>query len=317
MKRLLDDLLDVSRVSQGKVQLQKQRFDLNVLLAQAVEISRPMMIEKRHELSIVMSPQPIELDADPTRLLQVFDNLMNNAAKYTDAGGHIAIVSAVENGEAVVTVRDDGIGMTPDLLAQAFDLFVQGTPSLDRTQGGLGIGLTLVQTLIKMHGGSVRAFSEGPGRGSQLVVRLPLAPPAELHAASPAPSPRVETGAPLRVLVVDDNVDAAAALGKLLRLRGHEVSLAYDGPGALAAAAAAPPDLVVLDIGLPGMDGYAVAARLRAAGHAGAALVALTGYGREDDLQRSHDAGFDHHLVKPIDFGQLQRIILEVHGRRG
>jgi len=317
MKRLLDDLLDVSRVSQGKVQLQKQRLDLNGLLVQAAEISRPMMIEKRHELSIVLSPQPIELEADPTRLLQVFDNLMNNAAKYTDAGGHIAIVSAVESGEAVVTVRDDGIGMTADLLARAFDLFVQGTPSLDRTQGGLGIGLTLVQTLIKMHGGSVRAFSEGRGRGSQLVVRLPLAPPTELRGASPAPSRRAEAAAPLRVLVVDDNVDAAAVLGKLLRLRGHEVSLAYDGPGALAAAAAAPPDLVVLDIGLPGMDGYAVAARLRAAGHASPALVALTGYGREDDLQRSRDAGFDHHLVKPIDFGQLQRIILEVQSRRG
>ena len=317
MKRLLDDLLDVSRVSQGKVQLQKQRLDLNGLLVQAVEISRPMMIEKRHELSIVLSPQPIELEADPTRLLQVFDNLMNNAAKYTDAGGHIAIVSAVESGEAVVTVRDDGIGMRADLLARAFDLFVQGTPSLDRTQGGLGIGLTLVQTLIRMHGGSVRAFSEGPGGGSQLVVRLPLAPLTEPRAASPAPSPRAGAGAPLRVLVVDDNVDAAKSLGKLLGLRGHEVSLAHDGPSALAAAAAAPPDLVLLDIGLPGMDGYAVAARLRAAGHAGAALVAVTGYGREDDLQRSRDAGFDHHLVKPIDFGQLQRIILEVHGRRG
>ncbi|HEY5452687.1 MAG TPA: ATP-binding protein [Polyangia bacterium] len=316
MKRLLDDLLDVSRVSQGKVQLQKQRLDLNGLLVQAVEISRPMMIEKRHELSIVLSPQPIELEADPTRLLQVFDNLMNNAAKYTSAGGHIAIVSAVENGEALVTVRDDGIGMTADLLARAFDLFVQGTPSLDRTQGGLGIGLTLVQTLIRMHGGSVRAFSEGPGHGSQLVVRLPLAPPTKPRAASPAPSPRAGPGTPLRVLVVDDNVDAAKTLAKLLELRGHEVSLAHDGPAALAAAAAAPPDLVLLDIGLPGMDGYAVAARLRAAGHAGAALVALTGYGREEDVQRSRDAGFDHHLVKPIDFGQLQRIVLEVGGRR-
>jgi PAS domain S-box-containing protein len=317
MKRLLDDLLDLSRVSQGKVQLQKQRLDLNGLLVQAVEISRPMMIEKRHELSIVLSPQPIELEADPTRLLQVFDNLMNNAAKYTDAGGHIAIVSAVENGEAVVTVRDDGIGMTADLLARAFDLFVQGTPTLDRTQGGLGIGLTLAQTLIRMHGGSVRAFSEGPGRGSQLVVRLPLAPLTESRAASPAPAPRAGAGGPLRVLVVDDNVDAAKTLGKLLTLRGHEVSLAHDGPAALAAAAAAPPDLVLLDIGLPGMDGYAVAAQLRAAGHAGAALVALTGYGREDDIQRSRDAGFDHHLVKPIDFGHLQRIVLEVCGRRG
>ncbi len=316
MKRLLDDLLDVSRVSRGKIQLQKQRLDLNVLLGQAVEVSRPMMIEKRHELSIVLAPQPMELEADPTRLLQVFDNLLNNAAKYTDPGGHIAIVVAVEDGEAVVTVRDDGIGMTPDLLARAFDLFVQGTRSLDRAKGGLGIGLTLVQTLVSLHGGSVRAASEGPGRGSQLVVRLPLAPPTERRAAAPpAAAPRAGAGAPLRVLVVDDNVDAAKALGLLLRLAGHEVSLAHDGPAAVAAAAAAPPDLVLLDIGLPGMDCNAVAARLRAAGHTDTALAALTGYGREDDLRRSRDAGFDHHLVKPIGFGQLQRLLLEVRGR--
>jgi PAS domain S-box-containing protein len=317
MKRLLDDLLDVSRVSQGKIQLQKQRLDLNVLLGQAVEVSRPMMIEKRHQLSIVLAPQPMELEADPTRLLQVFDNLLNNAAKYTDPGGHIAIIVAVEDGEAVVTVRDDGIGMTPDLLARAFDLFVQGTRALDRAQGGLGIGLTLVQTLVSLHGGSVRAASEGPGRGSQLVVRLPLAPPAQLRPAPPAAAaPRAGAGGPLRVLVVDDNVDAAKALEQLLRLTGHEVSVAHDGPAALAAAAAAPPDLVLLDIGLPGMDGYAVAARLRAAGHADTALVALTGYGREDDRRRSRDAGFDHHLVKPIGFGQLRRLVLEVCSRR-
>jgi PAS domain S-box-containing protein len=318
MKRLLDDLLDVSRVSQGKIHLQKQRIDLNAVLGQVAELSRPTMMEKRHELSIVLAARPMDLEADPTRMLQVFDNLLNNAVKYTDPGGHIAIVADVEDGEAVVTVRDDGIGMTPDLLARAFDLFVQGTRSLDRTQGGLGIGLTLVQSLVRMHGGSVRAFSEGPGCGSQLVVRLPLAPPTELRPASPAPAPARHAGAgvPLRVLVVDDNVDAAKALGYLLKVAGHEVSLAHDGLSALAAAAAAPLDLVLLDIGLPGMDGYAVAARLRSAGHAGTALVALTGYGREDDIRRSREAGFDHHLVKPIDFAQLRRIVLEVRGRR-
>jgi PAS domain S-box-containing protein len=310
MKRLLDDLLDVSRVSQGKIELQKQRIDLNVLIGQVVEGSRPMMIEKRHELSIVLAPQPMALEADPTRLLQVFDNLLNNAAKYTDAGGHIAIVTSAEGGEAVVTVRDDGIGMTPDLLTRAFDLFVQGTRSLDRAKGGLGIGLTLVKTLVRMHGGSVRAFSDGPGRGSQLEVRLPLAAPTELHPARPAPVPRTEAGASMRVLVVDDNVDAANVLAHLLRLAGHEVSLAYDGPAALAAATAVPPDLVLLDIGLPGMDGYAVAERLRASGHARAALVALSGYGREDDIRRSRAAGFDHHLVKPIDFAELWRVVL-------
>jgi PAS domain S-box-containing protein len=316
MKRLLDDLLDVSRVNQGKIQLQKQRLDLNVLVGQAVEVSRPLMIERRHQLSIVLAPQLIELEADPTRLLQVFDNLLNNAAKYTDPGGHIAIVVAVEDGEAVVTVRDDGIGMPPDLLARAFDLFVQGTRSLDRAKGGLGIGLTLVQTLVRLHGGSVRATSEGPGRGSQLVVRLPLAPPAELAPARPAAAPRAGAGAKLRVLVVDDNTDAADAVAQLLRLGGHQVTLAHDGPAALAAAAAAPLDLVLLDIGLPGMDGYAVAARLRAAGHADTALVALTGYGREDDVRRSRDAGFDRHLVKPISFAQLKQLVLDVRDRR-
>ena len=316
MKRLLDDLLDVSRVSQGKIQLQKQRLDLNTLLGQAVEVSRPMLIEKRLELSTVLAPQPMQLEADPTRLLQVFANLLNNAAKYTDPGGHIAIIVTVEDGEAVVTVRDDGIGMTADLLAGAFDLFVQGTRSLDRAKGGLGIGLTLVKTLVSLHGGSVRAASEGLGRGSQLVVRLPLAPPAELRPAPAAAVPRAGAGAPLRVLVVDDNVDAANAVGHLLKRAGHEVSLAHDGPAALAAAAAAAPDLVLLDIGLPGMDGYTVAERLRAAGHADTWLVALTGYGREDDLRRSRDAGFDHHVVKPMAFGQLQKLVLEARGRR-
>jgi len=272
------------------------------------------MLDKRHQLSIALASQPMELEADPTRLLQVFDNLLNNAAKYTDLGGHIAIVASVEDGQAVVTIRDDGIGMTPDLLARAFDLFVQGTRHLDRTQGGLGIGLTLVQTMVRMHGGSVQAFSEGPGRGSHLVVRLPLAPPTELPASRPAP--HAGAGAPLRVHVVDDNVDAAKMLGHLLRMAGHDVSLAHDGPDALAVASVAPPDLVLLDIGLPSMDGYAVAARLRADGHAGVVLVALTGYGGEDDLQRSRDAGFDHHLVKPIDFAQLKELMLAVGRRR-
>jgi CheY-like chemotaxis protein len=316
MKRLLDDLLDVSRVSQGVIQLQRQRIDLNVLLGQAVEVSRSMMIEKKHQLSIVLTPEPMELYADPTRLLQVFDNLLNNAAKYTDPGGHIAISAAVEYDEVVVTVRDDGRGMTPELLARAFDLFVQGTRSLDRTQGGLGIGLTLVRTLVRMHGGSVQAFSEGPGRGSQLVVRLPLATPVRPQPTRAASASQAEASRRLRVLVVDDNVDAANMLGQLLSLTGHEVSLAHDGPAALAAAVGTPLDLVLLDIGLPGMDGYEVARRLRDTGHEGTALVALTGYGREDDIRRSLDAGFDHHLAKPIDFGELQRIVYEAHRRR-
>ena len=318
MKRLLDDLLDASRVSRGEIEIQKERVDLNVLLRQAVEVSRPLIVEKRHELSLALDPQAIVLEADPVRLVQVFGNLINNAAKYTDLGGQLAIVSAVENGEAVVTVRDDGVGMTPELLPRAFDLFVQGKRSSDRTQGGLGVGLTLVRMLVELHGGSVRAFSEGPGRGSELVVKLPLAPPPERSRHSPTPSAPEGATAPLLVLVVDDNVDGAQGLGQLLRLLGHEVALAHDGPGALAAASAAPPDLVLLDIGLPGMDGCAVAAQLRAAGHTRAALVAVTGYGRKEDRQRSRDAGFDRHLVKPIDFAQLQQVIEEVAAdRRG
>jgi PAS domain S-box-containing protein len=316
MKRLLDDLLDVSRVSQGKIQLQRERVDLNGLLRQAAEVSHPMIVEKQHAVSLALVPQPLTVEADPTRLVQVFDNLINNAAKYTAPHGRIAINSAMENGEAVVRVRDDGVGMTAELLQRAFDLFVQGTRSLDRTQGGLGIGLTLVRTLVEMHGGSVRAFSDGPGRGSELVVRLPLAATAEPSAPGLTPAAPDGASAPLRVLVVDDNRDAAQGLGHLLQLRGHEVMVAYDGPAALAAAAIASPDLVLLDIGLPGMDGFAVAAQLRAAGHTRATLIAVTGYGREDDLRRSREAGFDHHLLKPIDFAQLQRLILELGGRR-
>ncbi len=315
MKRLLDNLLDVSRVSQGKIQLRTEPVELGALLLQAVEVSRPIIVEKRQQLSLTLAPGPLALEADPTRLVQVFANLLNNAAKYTDPGGNIALSVRNEGGDAVVTVRDDGMGMSPELLARAFDLFVQETRSLDRAQGGLGIGLTLVRTLVKMHGGSVRALSEGPGRGSELVVTLPLttgATPEAPRAFASAPALHEDArrdeparDRPLRVLVVDDNVDAADAIGTLLEVLGHDVTLAYDGPAALAAAAAAPPELVLLDIGLPGMDGYAVAARLRADGHDRATLVALTGYGQDDHLRRTSEAGFDHHLVKPLDFDTL------------
>jgi PAS domain S-box-containing protein len=316
MKRLLDDLLDVSRFSQGKIQLQRQPVELGALLLQAVEVSRPLIADKRQQLSLSLAQEMLPLLADPTRLIQVFANLLNNAAKYTDTGGHITLAVSAENREAVVKVRDDGTGMSPDLLARAFDLFVQETRSLDRAQGGLGIGLTMVRTLVKMHGGSVRAFSEGPGRGSEFVVRLPLAVPAATPVAREAPiSAKIGTGNALRVLVVDDNADAAQALQHLLRLMGHEVALAHDGPGALIVAAQLRPDLVLLDIGLPGMDGYAVAARLREAGHDRAALVALTGYAQDEDLRRSSRAGFDRHMVKPVDVAALRRLASEVAGR--
>jgi PAS domain S-box-containing protein len=316
MKRLLDDLLDVSRVSQGKIQLRTERVELGALLAQAVEVSQPILGEKRQQLAMRAAAKPLPLEADPTRLVQVFANIINNAAKYSDPGGHISVTASTDRGEAVVAVRDDGVGMTPDLLERAFDLFVQETRSLDRAQGGLGIGLTMVRTLVKLHGGSVRAFSEGPGRGSEIVVRLPLAPrDSAQEARETGDGPRAAAAA-LRVLVVDDNIDAARALGRLLELLGHEVTLAHDGPVALARAAAVRPELVLLDLGLPGMDGYAVAARLKDAGHRPAALVALTGYGQEEHHQRSLDAGFDRHLVKPVDFALLSRLAADVQRDR-
>jgi two-component system CheB/CheR fusion protein len=312
MKRLLDDLLDVARVSQGKIQLRTEPLELGAVLLQAVEVSRPMIVEKRQELSLTLAQGPLPLDADPTRLVQVFANLLNNAAKYTDAGGHIALTVRVEDGAAVVRVRDDGMGMTPELLAGAFDLFVQEARSLDRAQGGLGIGLTMVRTLVKMHGGSVRAFSEGPGRGSEFVVSLPLASGAALPADGDASSKDMPPPRPLRVLVVDDNEDAARSIGYLLEMTGHEVLVVFDGEDAIVAAVGAQPDLVLLDIGLPGMDGYAVAARLRAAGLKHATLVALSGYGQQEHLRRSREAGFDHHLVKPIDFEKVAKIAAQL-----
>jgi PAS domain S-box-containing protein len=312
MKRLLEDLLDVSRVSRGVIELERKRVDLNAMLRQAVELSRNLLEDKQHRVALELSPVPIAVDGDPTRLVQVLDNLIHNAAKYTGRGGQLSIASKVEAGEAVVSVRDDGVGMTPELLARAFDLFAQGKRSLDREQGGLGVGLTLVRMLVERHGGSVEAFSEGEGRGSELVVRLPLARTAELTPIDPAPAVHEPAQPSLRVLVVDDNVEVAEGLAYLLERHGHRVAVAHDGPGALAAAGEESPDLVLLDIGLPGMDGYAVASRLRSAGHTRAALVALTGYAQPEDLERSRDAGFYRHLVKPIDVAELDEVARDV-----
>ena len=307
MKRLLDDLLDVSRVSQGKIELRREICDVAEILRRAVEVSRPLLAEKSQTLEVTGPRETVFVEADPIRLVQVFANLLNNAAKYSDVRGHVTLETSVDGGEAVVRVRDDGIGMTRDMLERAFELFVQEASSLDRAQGGLGIGLTMARSLVKMHDGSVRAFSEGAGRGCEIVVRLPRA--AEARRPTPRVAPPVTVGSrSLRVLVVDDNVDAARMLGLLLKLLGHDVTLAHDGPAALALAAAAPPELVLIDIGLPGMDGYAVAAALRGNGLRGATLVAVTGYGRDEDILRSRQVGFDHHLVKPVDLDALLSI---------
>jgi CheY-like chemotaxis protein len=297
-------------VSQGKIDLRREQLDLGTILTRAIEVSRPLMTEKHQALTVTTRPQAILVDADQTRLVQVFANLLNNAAKYSEHGGRIELDYGIEQDEAFVRVRDNGVGMTPDLLERAFDLFVQETRSLDRAQGGLGIGLTMVRSLVKLHGGTVRAFSDGPGRGTEVVVKLPRVLGAARTPRPAAGFTVAKTERSLRVLVVDDNVDAARTLGELLRYLGHQVAVASDGPSALAAAATVAPELVLIDIGLPGMDGYALASALRSAGHGLAALIAVTGYGRDEDLRRSSEAGFDHHLVKPVDLAALQRITL-------
>jgi CheY-like chemotaxis protein len=262
---------------------------------------------------VSLPAEPVYVEADPTRLQQVVGNLLSNAAKYTDPGGDILLTVRQEGGDVALRVRDTGIGIAADVLPKIFDLFVQAERRLDRSLGGLGIGLTLVRRLVEMHGGSVTAFSDGPGTGSEFVVRLPALPEAQkgelLRQQSGDRQPAAPT-APRRILVVDDNVDAAESLAVLLRLEGHEVRVAADGPAALAAAQAGPPQMVVLDLGLPGLDGHEVARRLRALpGAKDALLVALTGWAQEEERRRCHEAGFDGHLPKPLEWEALRQFL--------
>jgi signal transduction histidine kinase len=313
MKRLLEDLLDVSRITRGKIQLRREPVDLADVLTQAIEASRPLIDSKAHQLSIRLPHKRVRVDADQTRLAQVFTNLLNNAAKYTDSGGQIRVEAEDPDcGTVRVRVSDTGIGMTPEVLAQAFELFTQADRSLARSQGGLGIGLTLVRSLVEMHGGRVQAFSEGPGKGTEIVVQLPVLPDwAPEKVVPPEEQKPLPTVAGSRILVVDDSMDAAKSLALLLRLAGHEVAVAHDGPTALKTADSFQPNLVILDIGLPGMDGYEVARLLRGQPPSpNLVLVALTGYGQEEDRRLSREAGFDHHLVKPVDPTELQRILV-------
>jgi signal transduction histidine kinase/CheY-like chemotaxis protein len=309
LARLVDDLLDVSRITRGKVRLKTDAVELAEVLERAVELSRPLIQARRHELVESLPPAPVWLEADPARLAQVVANLLNNAAKYTDERGRIVLSAAREGGEAVVRVRDTGVGIPAEMLPRVFDLFAQADRTLDRAQGGLGIGLTLVRRLVEMHGGTVEAHTEGPGKGSEFVVRLPaLAGPPR---GRPSGGGEIVAAATSRrVLVVDDNADSAEGLAVLLRLRGYEVRTAGDGESALAEAAAFRPGVVLLDLGLPGPDGYEVARRLRREpSAAGAVLVALTGYGQEEDRRHSREAGFDHHLVKPADLVEVEAVL--------
>ncbi len=305
LARLIDDLMDVARISRGKIELSRQEADLATIVNQAVETARPLIDERRQGLTVTMPEGRIGLEADPTRLEQVFWNLLNNAAKYTSPGGQIRVTVEVEGPEVLVSVRDSGIGIRPEMLPRVFDMFVQIGEHKNYAQGGLGIGLSLVRTLVEMHGGAILARSDGPGQGSEFVVRLPrLVAGQAPQAPELPPRAKVDANPPRRrILVVDDNVDAARSLARLLsRLYGQDVRVAHDGPEALAEAETFLPEVVLLDIGLPGMDGNEVARIMRGrAEFRDTLLVALTGWGQESDMERSRAAGFDHHLVKPAN----------------
>jgi two-component system CheB/CheR fusion protein len=307
--RLIDDLLDVSRVTRGVIELRREPVILADVVTRALEEARPDLEERRHRLELVVAPEPLVLSADPARVQQIVTNLLTNAAKYTPPGGRVSLRVGREGGEAVVRVRDDGIGIRPEMRARIFELFTQADRVEGRVSEGLGLGLPLVKRLVQLHGGSVEVHSDGPGLGSEFVVRLPLArgPVGVPHALPGLGGPAAR---PRRVLVVDDNRDGADSLAMLLRLGGHDVCVANDGPGAVTAAASFAPEVVLLDIGMPGMNGYEVARRIRLLPGSGRVLlVAVTGYGQEEDRRRSRAAGFDHHLVKPVEFDALARLL--------
>jgi signal transduction histidine kinase/CheY-like chemotaxis protein len=311
--RLVDDLLDVSRLLRGKIELRPEGLELAALVARAVETAQPVLDARGHQLVVSLPPQPVRLQGDLVRLAQVINNLLTNAAKYTDRGGRITLTGGREGDQVVITVRDPGIGIAPELLPRIFDLFVQGDPLLVRNAGGLGIGLTLVKNLVELHGGTVTAASAGPGKGSAFTVRLPALPAG---AEPEGPHGAAAEAAPCRVLVVDDNVDAAESLALLLQLLGHEVKVAHDGPTALELAPAFRPHLALLDIGMPGMDGLELARRLRPlSGLETTVLAALTGWGQEDDRRRTREAGFTYHLVKPADPQTLKELLAGVRAR--
>jgi two-component system, sensor histidine kinase len=306
MVRLVDDLLDVSRITTGKLEVRKETVLLQNVIRNAVETARPFIDTQRHALDVRLPPEPLEIDADSTRLAQVFSNLLNNAAKYTQPGGRIELEAEREHGNAVVRVRDNGIGIEPKILPQIFDMFVQADRSLERTQAGLGVGLTLARRLVELHGGTLSAASDGPGRGSIFTVTVPL---TERQARPEAPlAARSDSGQRHRVLLADDNVDFVTTLAMLLSAGGHDVRVAHDGAQALEVARDFNPEFAFLDIGMPKVNGYEVARRLRDQA-ARCVLVAVTGWGQEDDRRRARDAGFDRHLVKPVDPDQIEAIL--------
>jgi signal transduction histidine kinase/ActR/RegA family two-component response regulator len=310
MVRLVDDLLEVSRITQGRIELRKEPLELAAVVRVAVETSRPLIEAAGHRIVLELPPEPVAVEGDAVRLTQVVANLLNNAAKYSDPGGRIALEVRREADSVAISVRDAGWGIPADMLPRLFDPFTQVARHAHRAQGGLGIGLTLVKTLVELHGGSVRAHSEGEGRGSEFVIRLPLAAAPDRDAQPQADARAPDRLAGKRVLVVDDNRDAAESLGTLLRLLGAEVRVAYDGPDAVAAIATYHPAVVLLDIGMPGMDGHEVARHIRQQpALKDVVLIALTGWGQDEDRNRSRSAGFDAHLVKPADIAAIAAVM--------
>lgn len=311
--RLMDDLLDVARITHGTITLRAQESALDEIVETAVDAARSSLDAKGHVLRESLPPEPLRLQADPTRLAQVVATLLDNAAKYTPSGGHILVSAERDGDKAVLRVRDDGMGIPAGLLPHVFDLFAQGERSPARSEGGLGIGLTMVRRLVELHGGRVEARSDGPGMGSEFVIWLPLLPAQ----AQPPKSAKRDAGAgpPRRVLVVDDVADAADLLAMVIQMQGHDVQVARSGPAAIELAATYRPDVVLLDLGMPDMDGYEVACRLRAQeGGERMTIIAVTGYGRDEDRERTRAAGFDHHMVKPLDEDALRRVLRD-HGR--
>ena len=314
LARLLDDLLDVSRITRGTIELRREPVELERAIGNALEATRPQVDALEHTVSVSLPDTPVHVDADPTRLEQILVNVLSNAAKYTPSAGQITVNVIEEDGEAVLRIRDTGIGISPEMLPRIFDLFTQGDQSLAHSSGGLGVGLTLVHRLVELHGGRVSAASDGPGTGSEFTIRLPLGTSLGGHAR---PDRELdERCAPCRVLIVEDNADARETLHTLLTQDGHLVDVAADGPSGLALAEAKHYDSVLIDIGLPHMDGYEVARRIRARGTK-TVLVAVTGYGQATDRQRAVEAGFDAHLTKPVSPERLTAVLATFARQRG
>jgi CheY-like chemotaxis protein/nitrogen-specific signal transduction histidine kinase len=319
MVRLVNDLMEVSRITRGKIELHLGPVLLDAVIEDAIELSRPLFDRAGHSLTLELGADPLVVRGDAVRLTQVFSNLLNNAAKYTPTGGRVTVTARQEGRQAVVAVRDTGTGLAPDMLKSIFEMFVQVSGTARDAQGGLGIGLTLVKSLVELHGGSIEARSEGADRGSEFVVRLPIAVATPLPAAAPPKEDEEPKSATkCRILIVDDNQDSADSLAMLLKIKGYEVATAYDGEQAVEAAGTLRPDVVLLDIGMPKLNGYDACWRIRQQPWGqGMFLIALTGWGQEEDRRRTEEAGFNEHIVKPVDPAALMKLLASLSAEQG